>query len=428
MNCGLDIGFGPQLTLPFVSHHLRFLAANGGAEIVSFDDRRSLSLSTAVEAEISYASVGGGGRGDGREEATTASALHLLPFTGAAQQHYVSQLLSFTLDRLHKEPELLRVDAERIRRQMQEVAVGNYRAFIAAADTVSFIKEQLSGFDKHLDSLITGIPNLTAGCTEFIESAQKILEESKLNQILLDNHSTLLDLLEIPQLMDTCIRNGNYDEALDLEAFVNKLSKMHTELPIIQALASEVRKTPQSLLSQLLQKLRSNIQVKHCISNFNILCLRSFRDSYCFSASVLDFLLIGTHRHSKPWFMLLHSNLYILLLGFLCLMLYDVFLFHVLYNFSLPDSSISCTYGNLISILQSSIRYLLSPCRIICFSYCAMGLGLVGFDFRGLLPSLFESAVINLFSKNMSIAVENFQIVLDLHRWVPLPSVGFVTN
>ncbi|XP_064957752.1 conserved oligomeric Golgi complex subunit 8-like isoform X6 [Musa acuminata AAA Group] len=229
MNCGLDIGFGPQLTLPFVSHHLRFLAANGGAEIVSFDDRRSLSLSTAVEAEISYASVGGGGRGDGREEATTASALHLLPFTGAAQQHYVSQLLSFTLDRLHKEPELLRVDAERIRRQMQEVAVGNYRAFIAAADTVSFIKEQLSGFDKHLDSLITGIPNLTAGCTEFIESAQKILEESKLNQILLDNHSTLLDLLEIPQLMDTCIRNGNYDEALDLEAFVNKLSKMHTE-------------------------------------------------------------------------------------------------------------------------------------------------------------------------------------------------------
>ncbi|XP_064957749.1 conserved oligomeric Golgi complex subunit 8-like isoform X3 [Musa acuminata AAA Group] len=308
MNCGLDIGFGPQLTLPFVSHHLRFLAANGGAEIVSFDDRRSLSLSTAVEAEISYASVGGGGRGDGREEATTASALHLLPFTGAAQQHYVSQLLSFTLDRLHKEPELLRVDAERIRRQMQEVAVGNYRAFIAAADTVSFIKEQLSGFDKHLDSLITGIPNLTAGCTEFIESAQKILEESKLNQILLDNHSTLLDLLEIPQLMDTCIRNGNYDEALDLEAFVNKLSKMHTELPIIQALASEVRKTPQSLLSQLLQKLRSNIQ------------------------------------------------------------------------------------------------------------YCAMGLGLVGFDFRGLLPSLFESAVINLFSKNMSITVENFQMLVSMNE------------
>ncbi|KAK8941279.1 hypothetical protein KSP39_PZI010683 [Platanthera zijinensis] len=38
------------------------------------------------------------------------------------------------------------------------------------------------------------------------------------------------------------------------------------------------------------------------------------------------------------------------------------------------------------------------------------------------------SAVINLFSKNMSTAVENFQVnmvVLDSHHWVPLPSVGF---
>lgn len=117
-----------------------------------------------------------GGADGEEEEATTVSALRLLPFAGTAQQHYVSELLSFTLDRLHKvipppwsfncgvrsgkdvvtlqEPELLRIDAERIRRQMQEVAVGNYRAFIAAADAVSFIKEQLSGFDKHLDSLV----------------------------------------------------------------------------------------------------------------------------------------------------------------------------------------------------------------------------------------------------------------------------------
>jgi len=34
-----------------------------------------------------------------------------------------------------------------------------------------------------------------------------------------------------------------------------------SRLPVIQALAAEVRQTTQSLLSQLLQKLRSNIQV-----------------------------------------------------------------------------------------------------------------------------------------------------------------------
>lgn len=46
------------------------------------------------------------------------------------------------------------MDAERIRRQMQEVAVGNYRAFISAADALHAVREEVSSVDKHLDSLV----------------------------------------------------------------------------------------------------------------------------------------------------------------------------------------------------------------------------------------------------------------------------------
>lgn len=77
-----------------------------------------------------------------------------LPLASESQQPYVSELLSFTLDRLHKEPELLRVDAERIRRQMQEVAVSNYRSFIAAADALLAIRQEVSSIDNHLESMV----------------------------------------------------------------------------------------------------------------------------------------------------------------------------------------------------------------------------------------------------------------------------------
>ncbi|KAG1346270.1 putative conserved oligomeric Golgi complex subunit 8 [Cocos nucifera] len=376
------------------------------------------------------------------EEAIMASGL--LPLAGASQQPYVSELLSFTLDRLHKEPELLRVDAERIRRQMQEVAVGNYRAFIAAADALSFIRVQLTDFDKHLESLIMEIPNLTSGCTEFIESAQQILEERKINQALLANHSTLLDLLEIPQLMDTCIRNGNYDEALDLEAFVQKLSKMHAELSVIQALAMEVRKTTQSLLSQLLQKLRSNIQLPECLR-----IVAHLRRMGVFSESELRLQFL---RCREAWLSgilddLDQRNAYEYLKGMVnChrMHLFDVVnQYRAIFNNDKSGSEEIYDGGLLFSWAMHQIKTHLSTLEVMlpkitdggslsnildqCM-YCAMGLGLVGLDFRGLLPPLFEDAVINLLSKNMNTAIENFQIVLDSHRWVPLPSVGFATN
>ncbi|KAL6528793.1 conserved oligomeric Golgi complex component [Orobanche minor] len=374
------------------------------------------------------------------DDETTAMS-NFLPLASAAQQPYVSELLSFTLDRLHKEPELLRVDAERIRRQMQEVAVGNYRAFIAAADALLEIREEVSAIDKHLESLIAEIPKLTSGCTEFVDSAEHILEKRKMNQILLTNHSTLLDLLEIPQLMETCVRNGNYDEALDLETFVAKLTTMHPKIPVIQALAAEVRQTTLSLLNQLLQRLKSNIQLPECLRVIGYLRRIGVFNEY---EMRLQFL-----RCREAWLTgilddLDQRNPYEYLKGLIqChrMHLFDVVnQYRAIFADDTSGSEENYDGGLLFDWAMHQITLHLKTLKIMlpkiseggslsnildqCM-YCAMGLGWVGLDFRGLLPPLFEDAVLNLFSKNMRTAVENFQLVLDSHRWVPLPAVGF---
>jgi len=368
----------------------------------------------------------------------------LLPLASVSQQPYVSELLSFTLDRLHKEPELLRVDGERIQRQMQEVAVANYRAFISAADALVSIREEVSSIDKHLESMIAEIPKLTSGCNEFLDSAENILEKRKMNQTLLANHSTLLDLLEIPQLMDTCVRNGNYDEALDLEAFVCKLSTMHPKLPVIQALAAEVKQTTQSLLSQLLQKLRSNIQLPECLRIIGYLRRIGVFNEY---EMRLQFL-----RCREAWLNAIlddldQRNAYEYLKGMInCqrMHLFDVVnQYRAIFADDTSGSEENYDGGLLFSWAMHQITSHLKTLKVMlpriteggslsnildqCM-YCAMGLGWVGLDFRGLLPSLFEEAVLNLFSRNMNTAVQNFQLVLDSHRWVPLPAIGFPSN
>ncbi|KAG5050804.1 hypothetical protein JHK87_003002 [Glycine soja] len=397
-----------------------------------------------------------------------------LPLASESQQPYVSELLSFTLDRLHKEPELLRVDADRIRRQMQEVAVGNYRSFIAAADALIAIRQEVSSIDNHLESLfsnqslalshskyscgprvvdkkdmvealVTGndlcafvqssietiilcssqtslsrtqshrafvieylsplsqineIPKLTSGCTEFIESAERILEKRKMNQTMLTNHSTLLDLLEIPQLMDTCVRNGNYDEALDLEAFVGKLSTMHPKLPVIQALAADVRLTTQSLLSQLLQKLRSNIQLPECLRIIGYL-----RRIGVFSEYGMRLLFL---RCREAWLTgiledLDQANPYEYLKGMInChrMHLFDVVnQYRAIFADDTSGSEENYDGGLLFSWAMHQITSHLQTLKVM-------------------LPKITEGG-------SLSNILDQCMLVLDSHRWVPLPGVGF---
>eukprot|EP00249_Psilotum_nudum_P015381 c25296_g1_i1 orf=382-2169(-) len=374
------------------------------------------------------------------------STMAQLPFSfcHSPQQAYISELLSFSLDRLHKEPELLRVDAERIHRQMQEVAVGHYGAFIAAADALHSIEHEMTSIDMHLESLIGEIPKLTAGCNEFIESGQQILEKYKLNQTLLANHSSILDLLEIPQLMDTCVRNGNYDEALDLEAFVSKLVTMHSGLPVIQTLATDVRKITHSILSQLLQKLCSNIQLPECLRVIGYLRrlgvfaehemrLQFLRCRDSWLAGIIDDLDQKNHYEYLKRMADCHRvHLFDVVTQYRAIFADDTSVNEDNFDGGLVYSWAMHRITSHLAVLQSllpkinegvSLAILLEQCM-----YCGMSLGRVGLDFRGLLPPLFEKSVHNLFIRNMSAAISNFQHVLESHLWVPLPPVGVASR
>lgn len=82
----------------------------------------------------------------------------------------------------------------------------------------------------------------------------------------------MVELLEVPQLVDACARNGFHDEALELANFVNSLERRHllaTEVRslngqirggcgVVQSIVNEVHRTLISLRHQLLTQLTEN--------------------------------------------------------------------------------------------------------------------------------------------------------------------------
>ncbi|XP_078178693.1 conserved oligomeric Golgi complex subunit 8-like [Carex rostrata] len=78
---------------------------------------------------------------------------------------------------------------------MQEVAVENYSAFISAAEAISFVKTQLEDFNKQLELLISDIWLHGVYRVRSTDCRRKEAEPS-----IMANHSTILDLLEIPHV------------------------------------------------------------------------------------------------------------------------------------------------------------------------------------------------------------------------------------
>jgi conserved oligomeric Golgi complex subunit 8 len=371
---------------------------------------------------------------------------------------YFSELLSYPLDRLAKEPELLRADQAQLRRQVQDAAVNGYRAFVDTADCLEGLRGRLQSAIDGLDSLARDLPALQAAAESFRADAAAANTRRADVRRLYANHASLLDLLEVPQLMDTCIRNGNYDEALDLRAFVSKLAVLHGDLPVVQRLVEEAAEASAAMLAHLLDRMQGPIQLPECLRAIGYM-----RRLAAFSERDLRLQFL---QRREAWIADLcaeldDSNAYDFLKRLTDI--YRVHLFDVVMQYravfsddvpsanpiaepkerlmagsaaarsSLQQQQHSEGAGILqawaerrtsayLAAVEAHLPRVLEGGSVASVldhtMYCGSSLGRVGLDFRPLLSPHFERAMGSLFSRAVEASTAALESQLEGYRWV----------
>ncbi|XP_057713825.1 conserved oligomeric Golgi complex subunit 8 [Corythoichthys intestinalis] len=184
---------------------------------------------------------------------------------------YLSELSSFGVDELGREEERLAEERARVLEQTRHLAFSDYQTFIRTADCTERIYRDFGRVEASVSRLLDKLPALAHRCRRFAEEAEQMSARRATNTLTLKRHTEILEILEIPQLMDTCVRNAYYEQALELAAYVRRLDNKHGSNPLIQGLVREVRESSGLMRLQLQQQLRSEAQLSSCLRAVGLL-------------------------------------------------------------------------------------------------------------------------------------------------------------
>eukprot|EP00929_Paragymnodinium_shiwhaense_P015259 TRINITY_DN123320_c0_g1_i1.p1 TRINITY_DN123320_c0_g1~~TRINITY_DN123320_c0_g1_i1.p1 ORF type:complete len:683 (+),score=182.74 TRINITY_DN123320_c0_g1_i1:84-2132(+) len=182
---------------------------------------------------------------------------------------YFPHLTSSTYDRLVREPDALQVEKDRCAREMEQLAVQNYGAFIGNAKVTDAVYQELSDIQKTLDNMDEMLSPIQDQLKDFKTTAADLSTRRSSLRNVLHQHGTLLELLELPQLLDACIRNQMYDESLELLAYCSNMLQPHEasgeEIPVLATLREQVTVQRSNLHAALVAQLKTDIHLPQCV-------------------------------------------------------------------------------------------------------------------------------------------------------------------
>jgi len=178
----------------------------------------------------------------------SSSTVPLEQLVKPGSQAYLSNLTTLGLQDLLVEPTALQTQSHHLTSSLTSLTHTSYPTFLSLHQTTNALTESLTSLSSSLDAFLnSSLPALEACAVGWKDRTERVLKERSKARLVLDQHEKIRDLLDIPILIDTCVRNGYFGEALSLVSHA-------------KGLASDASsRTPSLLLSSVLSEIHHSI-------------------------------------------------------------------------------------------------------------------------------------------------------------------------
>lgn len=153
---------------------------------------------------------------------------------------YLDHLSSLALDDIQKQPSIIAIEAATIDAELINLCYREYPTFLSVHQCSAAVQSAFDDFDTSLTALLESVPDLERSCSAFTQDTSTLQRHRQRVLSVQDHQTKITELLELPVLMETCIRNGFYQEALDLAD--------HPALQLNNALAKDLQQEVQRVL------------------------------------------------------------------------------------------------------------------------------------------------------------------------------------
>ncbi|KAK6465878.1 Dor1-like family-domain-containing protein [Scheffersomyces coipomensis] len=131
-----------------------------------------------------------------------------------------------------------------------------------------------SDYNKEIDAMlkVLDIQTSNTNVNKFqININEKLTNAIKINNSILSNIDSVLDLLELPTLCKLCILQGNYQESLEISMLTQALIIRFPKLVIFQKIQNQVEQELRMMVKGLIKLLNTNLKQNNILKIFQIL-------------------------------------------------------------------------------------------------------------------------------------------------------------